>query len=57
MPFTTHMRQPDPSVRADLDLNPYPTEIKLTDQQKKFIPITRHDFHGDWNYTMHLPNE
>jgi transposase len=45
------------TVRADLDLNTYPTKIKLTDQQKKSIPITRHDFHGDWNYTIHRSNE
>jgi len=40
------------TVRADLDVNLYPTKIKLTDQQKKSIPITRHDFHGEWNYTI-----
>jgi hypothetical protein len=45
------------TVRADLDLNLYPTKIKLTDQQKKSIPITRHDFHGNWNYTIRRPNE
>ncbi|MCA1605180.1 MAG: ISAzo13 family transposase, partial [Acidobacteria bacterium] len=44
------------TVRADLDLNTYPTKIKLTDQQKKSIPITRHDFHGDWNYTIQRPD-
>src|SRR5918998_2030169 len=45
------------TVRAELDLNLYPTKIKLTDQQKKSIPITRHDFHGNWNYTIRRPNE
>jgi transposase len=40
------------TVRADLDLNLYPTGIKLTDQQKKAIPLNRHEFHGDWNYTI-----
>ena len=45
------------TVRADLDLNLYPTKIKLTDQQKKSIPITRHDFHGDWNYTIRRSKE
>jgi hypothetical protein len=44
------------TVRADLDLNLYPTKIKLTDQQKKSIPITRHDFHGNWNYTIQRPD-
>ena len=40
------------TVRADLDLNEYPTKIKLTKQQKVAIPIRRHEFHGDWNYTI-----
>ncbi|MGH3054503.1 MAG: ISAzo13 family transposase [Gaiellaceae bacterium] len=45
------------TVRADLDLNLYPTKVKLTDQQKQSIPITRHDFHGDWNYTIRRSSE
>jgi transposase len=40
------------TVRCELDPNLYPTKIKLTDQQKNSIPITRHPFHGDWNYTI-----
>lgn len=40
------------TVRCELDLNLYPTKIKLTDQQKSLIPLTRHLFHGDWNYTI-----
>ena len=41
------------TVQCELDPNLYPTKIKLTDQEKKSIPITRHEFHGDWNYTIH----
>ncbi|MGH3903501.1 MAG: ISAzo13-like element transposase-related protein, partial [Pseudonocardiaceae bacterium] len=40
------------TVQCELDPNHYPTKIKLTDQQKESIPFTRHDFHGDWNYTV-----
>jgi hypothetical protein len=40
------------TVRCELDPNLYPTKIKLTDQQKNSIPVTRHLFHGDWNYTI-----
>jgi hypothetical protein len=43
------------TVRCELDLNLYPTKIKLTDQQKESIPLTRHLFHGDWNYTITSP--
>jgi hypothetical protein len=45
------------TVRADLDLNLYPTGIKPTAQQRESIPITRHEFHGDWNYTIRRPRE
>jgi hypothetical protein len=41
------------TVRCELDPNLYPTKIKLTKQQKDSTPITRHEFHGDWNYTIH----
>lgn len=40
------------TVRCELDPNLYPTKIKLTDQQKASIPLVRHEFHGDWNYTI-----
>jgi transposase len=45
------------TVRCQLDPNSYPTKIKLTKQQKASIPITRHKFHGDWNYTIHPQEE
>jgi len=45
------------TVRCQLDPNSYPTKIKLTKQQKASIPITRHKFHGDWNYTIHPQKE
>lgn len=45
------------TVRADLDLNLYPTGIKPTVQQRKSIPITRHEFHGNWNYTIRRSSE
>ena len=34
------------TVRCELDPNPYPTKIKLTNKQKEAIPINRHEFHG-----------
>jgi transposase len=40
------------AVRCELDPHLYPTKIKLTNQQKNSIPIIRHLFHGDWNYTI-----
>ena len=40
------------TVHCELDPNLYPTKIKLTNQQKESIPLNRHEFHGDWNYTI-----
>ena len=39
-------------VRADRDRGHYPTGIKITDRELATVPITRHDWHGDWNYTI-----
>jgi transposase len=39
-------------VRAHLDEGYYPTGIKISDKQLAAVPITKHKFHGDWNYTL-----
>jgi hypothetical protein len=39
-------------VHARLDQGHYPTGIKVTDKQLAAVPLTRHSFHGDWNYTV-----
>lgn len=41
------------SVHAELDTGAYPTGIKISDAQMASLPVTRHSFHGDWNYTLH----
>ncbi len=41
------------SVIAELDEGSYPIGIKITDRQMKDLPISRDDWHGDWNYTLH----
>ena len=40
------------AVRAELDDRAYPKGIKISDEQMAALPLTRHDFHGDWNYTL-----
>ena len=40
-------------VRAELDTSAYDTGIKVSDRQMDALPLTRHDWHGDWNYTLH----
>ncbi len=41
------------TVTAELDDGTYPTGIKITDRQMQDLPITRDDWHGEWNYTLH----
>lgn len=39
-------------VRAEIDRRPYPDGVMITDAQMATIALTRHAFHGDWNYTI-----
>jgi Rhodopirellula transposase DDE domain len=39
-------------VRAELDENKYPKGIKVSDAQLAAVNLSRHTFHGDWNYTI-----
>lgn len=43
-------------VKAALDTNQYPTKIKVTDEQLGQLRLKRHEFHGEWNYTV-LPRK
>ena len=40
-------------VHAELDTGSYPTGTVITDAQLADVPLTQHDWHGDWNYTLH----
>jgi transposase len=39
-------------VYARLDDRDYPKGVEVTDQQLAAVNITRHSFHGDWNYSI-----
>ena len=45
------------TVHAELDQNLYPIGVKIADKDMKDLEtkriLTRHDFHGEWNYTLH----
>jgi len=43
------------TVRAELDTGTYPTGIRYTKAQVDALPLTRHEFHGEWNYTVTAP--
>ncbi|GAA3289439.1 ISAzo13 family transposase [Streptomyces cinereospinus] len=40
-------------VSSQLDTNAYPTGVKIGDAEMAALPLTRHNFHGDWNYALH----
>lgn len=39
-------------VQCEIDTNTYPAGVKVTDAEMDSINLHRHDFHGDWNYTI-----
>ena len=39
-------------VRCQLDPTTYPAGIKVSDNELAAVNITRHEFHGEWNYTI-----
>ena len=45
------------AVTAQLDTRDYPRGVKITRAQLRDLhdtgALTRHDFHGNWNYTLH----
>jgi Rhodopirellula transposase DDE domain len=40
------------TVKAALDTHHYDTEIKVSDEELAGLRLQRHEFHGDWNYTI-----
>lgn len=41
------------TVRCAVDENEYEKGIKVSDAQLKAVGVKKHDFHGDWNYTIY----
>ena len=44
------------TVHAVLDTDAYPTGLRYNKTQIDALPMTRHPFHGDWNYTINPPD-
>jgi transposase len=40
-------------VHAELDPAHYDLGTKISDAELAALPLTSHDWHGDWNYTLH----
>ena len=41
-----------PKVLCELDPDPYPKGVAVTDDQMASLNLARADFHGEWNYTI-----
>jgi hypothetical protein len=39
-------------VRCELDPNTYPAGVKVSDAELSALNLNRHEFHGEWNYTI-----
>jgi hypothetical protein len=40
------------TVQSELDTNSYPNGIKIDDAGMQALNLHRHEFHGEWNYTI-----
>lgn len=40
------------TVRCELDPREYEAGVVVSDDELKQVRLTRHEFHGDWNYTI-----
>jgi hypothetical protein len=41
-------------IKAELDQGYYPTRANITNEQLAAVPLSRHEFDGDGNSTVHL---
>jgi transposase len=39
-------------VHAELDTGAYPAGVRVSSEQMASLPLDRHGWHGDWNYTL-----
>jgi hypothetical protein len=39
-------------VHAELDRGSYPTGVRVSDAELAAVPLNRHDWHGEWNYSI-----
>jgi hypothetical protein len=39
-------------INAELSERIFLKGVEVTDREIEALPLQRHDFHGDWNYTM-----
>ncbi len=45
------------SIQAAYDPNWYPTGVHITNAELEAVPLSPHDWHGDWNYTVNAQSD
>ncbi|MCA1835846.1 MAG: ISAzo13 family transposase, partial [Actinobacteria bacterium] len=45
------------AIQAAHDPNWYPTGVQVTDAELGAVPLSPHDWHGDWNYTINAQSD
>ena len=40
------------TVHAELDRGRYPLGVKVSNEELAAVPLRRHEWHGEWNYTV-----
>ena len=45
------------TVHAAYDPEWYPKGVKISDAELAAVPLTPHDFHGEWNYTINAHSD
>ena len=40
------------TIQSELDTSAYPKGVKISDAEMAALNLHRHEFHGDWNYTI-----
>jgi Rhodopirellula transposase DDE domain len=44
-------------IQADRDEGYYPLGVKISNKELAAVPLTHHEFHGEWNYTVHSSHD
>lgn len=40
-------------IRSEIDKRPYPQGVSVSDAKMDQVHLEPHEFHDDWNYTIH----
>jgi hypothetical protein len=44
--------EPGLKVKAAREASHYPVGVTISDEQLAAVPLVKHEWHGEWNYTV-----